>query len=119
MSDVNTGRGAGAETSIDRTGVAARAIDVHKIYGEGDAQVAALDGVTIDFYAGEYTAVMGPSGSGKSTLMHCMAALDTADQRARCSSATRPVASSTTRSSPGCAATRSASSSRRSTWSRR
>ena len=77
MSDVNTGQVAGAEASIDRTGVAARAIDVHKIYGEGDAQVAALDGVSIDFYSGEYTAVMGPSGSGKSTLMHCMAALDT------------------------------------------
>jgi putative ABC transport system ATP-binding protein len=77
MSDVNTGQVAGTEASIDRTGVAGRAIDVHKIYGEGDAQVAALDGVSIDFYSGEYTAVMGPSGSGKSTLMHCMAALDT------------------------------------------
>src|SRR4029078_5418058 len=57
--------------------VAARAVDLHKVYGEGDATVAALDGVSIDFYSGEYTAVMGPSGSGKSTLMHCMAALDT------------------------------------------
>ena len=56
--------------------VAARTVDLHKIYGEADAQVAALDGVTIEFAAGEYTAVMGPSGSGKSTLMHCMAALD-------------------------------------------
>ena len=77
MSDVNTGQVAGTEASIDRTGVAERAVDVHKIYGEGDAHVAALDGVSIDFYSGEYTAVMGPSGSGKSTLMHCMAALDT------------------------------------------
>jgi putative ABC transport system ATP-binding protein len=59
-------------------GVAARALDLHKVYGEGDASVAALDGVSIDFRAGEFTAVMGPSGSGKSTLMHCMAALDTA-----------------------------------------
>ncbi len=58
--------------------VAARAVDLRKVYGEGDASVAALDGVSIDFAAGEYTAVMGPSGSGKSTLMHCMAALDTA-----------------------------------------
>ena len=56
--------------------VAARAVDLHKVYGEGDAAVAALDGITVDFYAGEFTAVMGPSGSGKSTLMHCMAALD-------------------------------------------
>jgi putative ABC transport system ATP-binding protein len=56
---------------------AARTVDLRKVYGEGDASVAALDGVTIDFADGEFTAVMGPSGSGKSTLMHCMAALDT------------------------------------------
>jgi len=56
--------------------VAARAVDLRKIYGSGDAAVAALDGVSIDFASGEFTAVMGPSGSGKSTLMHCMAALD-------------------------------------------
>lgn len=55
---------------------AARAVDLHKVYGEGAARVAALDGVTVEFGAGEFTAVMGPSGSGKSTLMHCMAALD-------------------------------------------
>jgi putative ABC transport system ATP-binding protein len=59
------------------TAVAARAVAVRKVYGEGDALVAALDGVSIDFAAAEFTAVMGPSGSGKSTLMHCMAALDT------------------------------------------
>ena len=58
--------------------VAARTVDLRKVYGEGDASVAALDGVSIDFAAQEFTAVMGPSGSGKSTLMHCMAALDTA-----------------------------------------
>ncbi len=58
--------------------VAARTVDLRKLYGEGDATVAALDGISVDFAAGEFTAVMGPSGSGKSTLMHCMAALDTA-----------------------------------------
>jgi putative ABC transport system ATP-binding protein len=56
---------------------AARAIDLVKIYGRGDAEVRALDGVTLDFAARQFTAVMGPSGSGKSTLMHCMAGLDT------------------------------------------
>ncbi len=57
--------------------VAASAVDLTKVYGKDDAEVRALAGVTIDMYAGEFTAVMGPSGSGKSTLMHCMAALDT------------------------------------------
>jgi putative ABC transport system ATP-binding protein len=57
--------------------VAAHAVELRKVYGEGDAEVAALDGVSVEFYRGEFTAVMGPSGSGKSTLMHCMAALDT------------------------------------------
>ena len=57
--------------------IAASARDLVKIYGKGDAEVHALDGVSIDLYRGEFTAVMGPSGSGKSTLMHCLAALDT------------------------------------------
>ncbi|MHB1519218.1 MAG: ABC transporter ATP-binding protein [Acidimicrobiales bacterium] len=56
---------------------AARAVDLVKTYGGGDATVRALDGVSVDFEAGRFTAVMGPSGSGKSTLMHCMAGLDT------------------------------------------
>jgi putative ABC transport system ATP-binding protein len=56
---------------------AARAVDVSKVYGQGDAAVRALDGVSVDFAPGQFSAIMGPSGSGKSTLMHCMAGLDT------------------------------------------
>jgi putative ABC transport system ATP-binding protein len=55
---------------------AARAIDLVKIYGKGDATVRALDGINVEFARARFTAVMGPSGSGKSTLMHCMAGLD-------------------------------------------
>jgi putative ABC transport system ATP-binding protein len=57
--------------------IAARAVDAFKIYGSGETEVRALDGVTVEFGVGEFTAIMGPSGSGKSTLMHCMAGLDT------------------------------------------
>jgi putative ABC transport system ATP-binding protein len=53
--------------------------DVRRSYGSGPALVRALDGVTISFATGSFTAVMGPSGSGKSTLMHCAAGLDRAD----------------------------------------
>src|SRR5438093_4126269 len=55
---------------------AARTVDAVKVYGRGDTAVRALDGVTLDFAAGEFTAIMGPSGSGKSTLLHVIAGLD-------------------------------------------
>jgi putative ABC transport system ATP-binding protein len=57
---------------------AVRAVDLRKTYGRGDNAVHALDGVSVDFVAGRFTAVMGPSGSGKSTLMHVTAGLDAA-----------------------------------------
>jgi putative ABC transport system ATP-binding protein len=58
------------------TGVAARAVDVTKLYGTGENAVAALAGVSVDVREGQFTAVMGPSGSGKSTLLHVLAGLD-------------------------------------------
>ena len=53
---------------------------VHRYFGEGDAAVHALDGVSVGFPKGRFTAVMGPSGSGKSTLMHILAGLDSPTQ---------------------------------------
>ncbi len=58
------------------TKAAARAVDAVKTYGEGDAAVHALAGVTVEFPTNRFTAIMGPSGSGKSTLMQCVAGLD-------------------------------------------
>ena len=59
-----------------QTRLAARAVNLVKVYGQGDTEVRALDGVSVDLPAGQFTAIMGPSGSGKSTLMHCLAGLD-------------------------------------------
>ncbi len=50
---------------------------VKKIYGEGEAQVAALAGIDLTILEHEFVAVMGPSGSGKSTAMNILGCLDT------------------------------------------
>jgi putative ABC transport system ATP-binding protein len=49
---------------------------LRRVFGEGEAAVKALDGVSVEFPKGRFTAIMGPSGSGKSTLMHILAGLD-------------------------------------------
>ena len=63
-------------TSTVQETTAARIVNGTKIYGEGDAEVRALNNVSVEFEKGRFTAIMGPSGSGKSTLLHCIAGLD-------------------------------------------
>jgi putative ABC transport system ATP-binding protein len=60
-----------------RSDAAASVVDGTKVYGKGATEVRALDGVTLEFAGGQFSAIMGPSGSGKSTLVHCVAGLDT------------------------------------------
>ena len=94
---------------------AARALHAHKVYGDGETAVIALDDLTLDLPAGEFTAIMGPSGSGKSTLMHCLAGLDTLTLGAGARRRTPTSPRSRTGIARSCVATGSASSSSRST----
>ncbi|TDD32975.1 ABC transporter ATP-binding protein [Actinomadura sp. KC06] len=61
-------------------GAAVRLTAVTRTYGSGEGKVTALAGVTLEFTAGTFTAIMGPSGSGKSTLLQCAAGLDRPDE---------------------------------------
>lgn len=54
--------------------------NVYKIYRQGETEVRALDGIDLQIYFGQFTAIVGPSGSGKSTLLHCLAGLDSVTQ---------------------------------------
>jgi putative ABC transport system ATP-binding protein len=65
-----------AQPRPDIANIAASAEAAVKVYGRGENAVRALDGISVDFERGRFTAIMGPSGSGKSTLMHCVAGLD-------------------------------------------
>ena len=63
-------------TTVQETQEVVRLDGVRKVYGKGEGAVVALNGVTLGFASGSFTAVMGPSGSGKSTFLHVAAGLD-------------------------------------------
>jgi len=66
----------GQATGTLEAAPATRIIGGVKVYGKGATAVRALDAISAEFAAGQFTAIMGPSGSGKSTLLHCLAGLD-------------------------------------------
>jgi putative ABC transport system ATP-binding protein len=66
----------GLRLAARRSPAVVTASDLVRRYGEGDAHVDALRGVSLEIEEGCLTAIMGPSGSGKSTLMHILAGLD-------------------------------------------
>jgi putative ABC transport system ATP-binding protein len=65
-----------SDSSVATTSAVVTGATITRVYGEGDAAVQALRGVSVAFQPGTFSAVMGPSGSGKSTLMHILAGLD-------------------------------------------
>src|SRR4029077_16319999 len=75
---MNTGMdvGVGATSDGNRAETIVKARDLCRRYGEGEAAVDALAGVSVEFPGGRFAAIMGPSGSGKSTLLHTLAGLD-------------------------------------------
>ena len=64
------------QEAVDGTEYSVVLHDVRRVYGRGANAVTALNGISINFAPGTFTAVMGPSGSGKSTFLHCAAGLD-------------------------------------------